>query len=67
MVVVFPQPFEPRKPKISLDAKAHMIDRDEIAKAASEPIRLDRRGLVIARDARPHDDLLMLGALFRWK
>src|SRR3989440_7873221 len=49
------------------DAKAHMIDRDEIAKAAREPIRLDRRGLVIAGDARPDDDLLMLGALFWWK
>ena len=44
-----------------------MIDRDEIAKAAREPIRLDRRGLVIAGDARPDDDLLMLGALFWWK
>ena len=34
-----------------------MIDRDEIAKAASEPIRLDRRGLVIAGDTRPDDVL----------
>src|SRR6266478_9408566 len=49
------------------DAKAHMIDRDEIAKAASKLIRLDRRGLVIAGDTRPDDDLLMLGALFWWK
>jgi hypothetical protein len=49
------------------DPKADMIDCYEIAEAASEPIRLDRRGLVIALHARPDDDLLMLGALFFWK
>ena len=49
------------------DAKAHMVDGDEIAEPARKPIRLDRRRLVIALGARPHDDLLMLAALFRWK
>ena len=43
-----------------------MVDGDEIAKAAGNPVRLDRRRLVIALGARPHDDLLMLPALF-WR
>ena len=47
------------------DAKAHMVDGDEIAEPARKPFRLDRRRLVLALGARPHDDLLMLAALFR--
>ena len=47
------------------DAKAHMVDGDEIAEPARKPFRLDRRRLVIALGTRPHDDLLMLAALFR--
>src|SRR5262249_43861597 len=69
MVVVLPEPLEPRKPKISPRAmrKTHVVDGDEIAKAAGQAIRFDRRGLVSADGARTHDDFLMLGALFRWK
>src|SRR5262249_56856641 len=49
------------------DAKTHVVDGDEIAKAAGQAIRFDRRGLVSADGARTHDDFLMLGALFPWK
>src|SRR5258708_14735688 len=49
------------------DAKAHMIDRDENAKAAMKPIRLDRPGPGIRCDTRPADQPPMLGALFYWK
>ena len=49
----------------AFDAKAHMVDGDEIAEPAGQPFRLDRRRLVIAFGARRHDDLLMLAALFR--
>src|SRR5262249_43623097 len=49
------------------DPKAHMVDSDEIAEPARQPLSLDSRRLVIAFRARPHDDLLMLTALFRWK
>ena len=44
-----------------------MVDGDEIAEPARQPFRLDCRRLVIAFGARPHDDLLMLAALFRRK
>ena len=54
MVVVFPQPFEPRKPKISPRPmlKAHVVDGDEIAEAACKPLRLDRRRLSSGLGAR---------------
>ena len=45
IVVVLPQPLDPRKPKISplLDAEAHVIDRGEVTEAAGQIVRLDRR------------------------
>ena len=43
MVVVLPQPFEPRKPKISplADAKAHIVDGGEVAEPHGEVLGLD--------------------------
>src|SRR6516225_8250621 len=49
------------------DMKADVVNRNEIAKAAGQPVRLDGRGTVVAGGARAHDHLLMLRALFRWK
>ena len=45
MVVVLPQPFEPRKPKISpaLDVEAHVIDRGEVAEPAGQVASDDHR------------------------
>ena len=43
--------------------EADMVDRDEIAELAREPLRLDRRRLVRRGDARTHDHLLVQGAL----
>src|SRR5262247_1503260 len=58
---------EEAKDLAARDAKADMVDGDEIAKAAGQAIRFDRRGLISADGARTHDDFLMLGALFRWE
>ena len=44
-----------------------MVDGDELAEPAREPVRLDRRRLVIALCTRPYDDFLMQTALFRWQ
>src|SRR5215470_4007272 len=49
------------------DAKADMVDGDEFAEPTREPVRLDRRRLVLGLGTRPDDDLLMLAALFWWK
>src|SRR5258708_12712088 len=38
------------------DAKAHMIDRDEITKPSSEPTRLDPRALLLPATLRPAPD-----------
>src|SRR5262245_3882662 len=48
------------------DAKTHVVDGDEIAKAAGQAIRFDRRSLISADGAGTHDDFLMLGAFF-WR
>ena len=40
-----------------------MVDRDEVAELASEPLRFDRRRLVRGGHARTHDHLLVQGAL----
>ena len=45
------------------DLEAHVIDGDEISEAPCKPLRLDRRCLVGAWRARPHDDLLVQRAL----
>ena len=43
--------------------EADVVDRDEIAKLAREPLRLDRRRLVRGGYARTHDHFLVQGAL----
>src|SRR5262249_6678920 len=58
---------EEAKDLAARDAKTHVVDGDEIAKAAGQAIRFDRWGLISADGARTHDDFLMLGALFRWE
>src|SRR4029077_21275048 len=44
-----------------------MVNGDEIAEPAREPIRFDCWRLVIALGARSYDDFLVLAALFRRK
>ena len=65
IVVDLPQPFEPRKPKISprRDAEIDVIDRDEIAEPPRQSLRLDRGDFVRRGDARAHDHFLMERAL----
>ena len=48
MVVDLPQPFEPRKPKISprRDAEVDMIDGDEVAEPPRQSLGLDCRHFV---------------------
>ena len=43
--------------------EADVVDRDEIAELAREPLGLDRRRLVRRGDARTHDHFLVQGAL----
>ena len=43
--------------------EADVVDRDEIAELAREPLRLDRRRLVRGGHARTHDHFLVQGAL----
>ena len=45
------------------DLEADVIDGDEIAELAREPLRLDRRRLVRRGHARTHDHLFVQGAL----
>src|SRR5215467_4997697 len=49
------------------DAKAHVVDGDEIAEPPREPLSLDRCRLISALGPRPHNDILVLSTLFRWK
>src|ERR1700730_5005624 len=56
---------EEAKDLAARDAKTHVVDGDEIAKAAGQAIRFDRRGFISADGARTHDDFWMLGAFFR--
>ncbi len=57
MVVVLPQPFEPRKPKnfSPLDAKAHMIDCRKTAEPHREAMRFDRRRALVCPAGRDCD------------
>ena len=69
MVVVFPQPFEPRNPKIS----PRPMRKLTWSTATKSPNRRVSPSASIAGvlswdlDARPHDDLLVQSALFRRK
>ena len=66
MVVDLPQPFEPRKPKISPRSifRFTVIDGGEIAEAACQAVRLDGDFRFVGRGERRNDELRVAPALF---